>query len=68
MTEGRVSHADRDARTIAVRTVNGSEETYRLADYAAKAYIEEAGHKANQVVPEAAAYVNRTSASDLNVS
>lgn len=36
ITEGTVSHIDRGAKTIAVKTADGTEETYRLADRAAK--------------------------------
>jgi hypothetical protein len=36
MAEGTVSHIDRAAKTIAVKTADGTEETYRLADHAAK--------------------------------
>ena len=35
-TEGTVSHIDRGAKTIAVKTADGAEETYRLSDRAAK--------------------------------
>jgi len=35
-TEGTVSHIDRGAKTIAVKTAGGAEETYRLSDRAAK--------------------------------
>ena len=34
--EGAVTHIDRNAKTIAVKTANGTEETYRLTDGAAK--------------------------------
>ena len=36
VTEGTVSHVDRGAKTIAVKTASGAEETYRLTDHAAK--------------------------------
>jgi arginine repressor len=36
MTEGTVSHIDRGAKTIVVKTADGTEETYRLADRAVK--------------------------------
>ena len=36
VTEGTVSRVDRGAKTIAVKTANGAEETYRLSDRAAK--------------------------------
>ena len=36
MAEGTVSHIDRAAKTIAVKTADGTEETYHLADHAAK--------------------------------
>jgi hypothetical protein len=36
MAEGTVSHIDRAAKTITVKTAEGTEETYRLADHAAK--------------------------------
>jgi hypothetical protein len=36
MAEGTVSHIDRAAKTIAVKTPDGTEETYRLSDHAAK--------------------------------
>ena len=59
VTEGTVTHIDRGAKTIAVKTADGAEETYRLADHAAKDlgegaeksgkvtvyYTEKAGHK-----------------------
>jgi len=35
-TEGTVSHVDRGAKTIAVKTADGSEETFHLTDRAAK--------------------------------
>ena len=35
-TEGAVTRIDRGAKTIAVKTANGTEETYRLTDSAAK--------------------------------
>jgi hypothetical protein len=35
-TEGTVSHIDRGAKTIAVKTADGAEETFRLSDRAAK--------------------------------
>jgi hypothetical protein len=35
-TEGTVSHIDRGAKTIAVKTADGSEETFHLTDRAAK--------------------------------
>ena len=34
-TEGTVSHVDRGAKVIAVKTADGSEETYHLSDHAA---------------------------------
>ena len=36
LTEGTVSHIDRGAKTIAVKTADGTEETFRLADRAVK--------------------------------
>jgi len=36
MTEGVVSHIDRGAKTIAVKTADGTEETYRLGSHAVK--------------------------------
>jgi len=36
VSEGTVSHVDRGAKTIAVKTAGGAEETYRLTDHAAK--------------------------------
>jgi arginine repressor len=36
VTEGTVSRVDRGAKTIAVKTADGAEETYRLTDHAAK--------------------------------
>jgi hypothetical protein len=35
-TDGTVSHIDRGAKTIAVKTADGSEQTFRLTDRAAK--------------------------------
>jgi hypothetical protein len=35
-TEGTVSHIDRGAKTVAVKTADGSEETFHLTDRAAK--------------------------------
>ena len=35
-TEGTVSHVDRGAKTIAVKTKDGAEESYRLTDRAAR--------------------------------
>jgi hypothetical protein len=35
-TDGTVSHIDRGAKTIAVKTADGSEETFHLTDRAAK--------------------------------
>lgn len=35
-TEGAVTHIDRGAKTLAVKTAGGTEETYRLTDSAAK--------------------------------
>jgi hypothetical protein len=35
-TDGTVSHMDRGAKTIAVKTADGSEETFRMTDRAAK--------------------------------
>jgi hypothetical protein len=35
-TDGTVSHIDRGAKTIAVKTADGTEETFRLTDRAAK--------------------------------
>jgi Cu/Ag efflux protein CusF len=34
-TEGTVSHVDRGTKTIAVKTADGSEETFRMTDHAA---------------------------------
>ncbi len=36
VTEGTISHIDRGAKTIAVKTADGTEETYRLAERAVK--------------------------------
>jgi hypothetical protein len=36
VTEGTVTHIDRGAKTLAVKTAHGAEETYRLTDSAAK--------------------------------
>ena len=36
VTEGTVTHIDRGAKTLAVKTADGAEETYRLTDSAAK--------------------------------
>jgi hypothetical protein len=36
VTEGTVSHIDRGGKTIAVKTADGAEETYRLAGHAVK--------------------------------
>jgi hypothetical protein len=36
VTEGTVSHIDRGAKTIAVKTADGAEETFRLSDRAAR--------------------------------
>ncbi|MGA8594751.1 MAG: hypothetical protein WB676_08405 [Bryobacteraceae bacterium] len=35
-TEGTVTHLDRGAKTLSVKTADGTEETYRLTDSAAK--------------------------------
>ncbi len=35
-TEATVAHLDRDAKTLVVKTEDGSERTYRLTDSAAK--------------------------------
>jgi hypothetical protein len=35
-TDGTITHFDRGAKTIGVKTADGTEETYRLADHAAK--------------------------------
>jgi hypothetical protein len=35
-TDGTVSHIDRGAKTIAVKTADGTEQTFRLTDHAAK--------------------------------
>lgn len=35
-TEGTVTHVDRAAKTMVVKTADGTEETYRLTDHAAK--------------------------------
>jgi hypothetical protein len=35
-TEATISHIDRGAKTVAVKTASGTEETYRLTDSAAK--------------------------------
>ena len=35
-TDATVTHIDRGAKTLAVKTADGSEETYRLTDSAAK--------------------------------
>jgi hypothetical protein len=35
-TDGTVSHIDRGAKTIAVKTADGTEETFHLTDRAAK--------------------------------
>jgi len=59
VTEGTISHIDRGAKTVAIKTADGAETTYRLADHAAKDtgkgaekagkvtvyYTEEGGHK-----------------------
>jgi hypothetical protein len=58
-TEGTISHVDRGAKTIAVKTADGTEETYHMSAHAAKDiaagteksakvtvyYTEEAGRK-----------------------
>jgi len=36
VTEGSVSHIDRGARTLTVKTADGAEETYHMADHAVK--------------------------------
>src|SRR5256712_827717 len=36
MAEGTVSHIDRAAKTITVKTTDGTEETYRMANHAVK--------------------------------
>ena len=36
VAEGTISHIDRGAKTVAVKTADGTEETYRLADRAVK--------------------------------
>jgi len=35
-TEGTITHLDRGGKTVAVRTADGSEQTFRLTDHAAK--------------------------------
>jgi hypothetical protein len=59
VSEGTISHIDRGAKTVAIKTADGAETTYRLADDAAKDtakgaeksgkvtvyYTEEGGHK-----------------------
>src|SRR5579872_3163739 len=36
VSEGTVTHLDRGAKTLAVKTADGTEETYHMADHAAK--------------------------------
>lgn len=36
VTEGTVTHVDRGAKTLAIKTADGAGETYHLADHAAK--------------------------------
>jgi len=48
VTEGVVSHIDRGAKTIAVKTADGTEETYRLASHAAKDAGKEIGEGAEK--------------------
>jgi len=66
VTEGTVSHIDRGAKTVAIKTADGAETTYRLADEAAKDtakgveksgkvtvyYTEEGGHKVAHFVKQ----------------
>ena len=66
VTEGTISHIDRGAKTVAVKTADGAETTYRLADHAAKDtgkgaekagkvtvyYTEEGGHKVAHFVKQ----------------
>jgi hypothetical protein len=66
VTEGTISHIDRGAKTVAIKTADGAETTYRLADHAAKDtgkgveksgkvtvyYTEEGGHKVAHFVKE----------------
>jgi arginine repressor len=48
VTEGTVSRVDRGAKTIAVRTADGAEETYRLTDHAAKDAGKDIAHGAEK--------------------
>jgi len=66
VTEGTISHIDRGAKTVAIKTADGAETTYRLADHAAKDtgkgveksgkvtvyYTEEGGHKVAHFVKQ----------------
>ncbi len=47
-TEGTVSEIDRGAKTIAVKTANGSVETFRMADHAAQDAGKEVGKTAEK--------------------
>ena len=67
VTEGTISHIDRGAKTVAIKTADGAETTYRLADHAAKDtgkgtekagkvtvyYTEEGGHKVAHFLKQA---------------
>ena len=48
VTEGTVSRVDRGAKTIAIRTADGAEETYRLTDHAAKDAGKDIAHGAEK--------------------
>ena len=48
VTEGTVSRVDRGAKTIAIQTVDGAEETYRLTDHAAKDAGKDIAHGAEK--------------------
>jgi hypothetical protein len=48
MTEGTVSHIDRGAKTIAVKTAEGTEETFQLAGRAAKDTAKDIGEGAEK--------------------
>src|SRR5580704_18671729 len=66
VSEGTISHIDRGAKTVAIKTADGAETTYRLADDAAKDtgkgveksgkvtvyYTEEGGHKVAHFVKQ----------------
>jgi hypothetical protein len=49
-TDATVTHIDRGAKTLAVKTADGAEETYRLTDHAAKDAGKDVGEGAGKSV------------------